>query len=129
MADMRMADKILVHQVHPAKIGADVLASMVSNVLLWRGQPKAAVAVRILVSVAGSAAVLSMADLDGLAKTRRGQYVLTHMPPSAQAIRLAGDALMGVGAHRRSRALLLAGAAVIVVGWSNASWPQAFRRA
>ena len=54
---------------------------------------------------------------------------VSHRPPSAQAIRLAGDALMGVGAHRRSRALLLTGAAVIVVGWSNASWPLAVRRA
>ncbi len=125
MAGMRLADKVLVHQVHPAKIGADVTASMVSNVMLWRGHPKTAVAVRILVSVAGSAAVLGLADLDALAKTRRGQYVLEHMPPSAQALRLAGDALMGFGARRRSRALLLAGAAVIVAGWSHAAWPQA----
>ena len=125
MAGMRLADKVLVHQAHPAKIGADVTASMVSNVLLWRGRPKIAVAARILVSVAGSAAVLSMANLDTLAKTRRGQYVLEHMPPSAQAIRLAGDTLMGFGAHRHSRALLLAGAAVIVAGWSHAAWPQA----
>ena len=108
MTGMRLADKVLVHQAHPAKVGADVTASLVSNILLWRGQPKTAVAVRILVSVAGSAAVLSVADLDALAKTRRGQYVLEHMPLSAQAIRLADDALMGFGAHRRSRALLLA---------------------
>jgi hypothetical protein len=129
MAGMRLADKVLVHQVHPAKIGADVTASMASNVLLWRGQPKTAVAVRILVSVAGSAAVLSMADLDALARTRRGQYVLEHMPPSAQAMRLAGDALMGFGARRRSRVLPLAGAVVIVAGWSHAAWPQASARA
>lgn len=58
---------------------------MVSNLLLWRGQPKTAVAVRILVSMAGSAAVLSMADLGALAETWRGQYVRKHMPPSAQA--------------------------------------------
>jgi hypothetical protein len=43
------------------------------------------------------------------------------MPPSAQAVRLSGDALMGLGAHRRSFALLLAGAAVIAAGWSNAA--------
>jgi hypothetical protein len=61
------------------------------------------------------AAVLSLADLDALAKTRRGQYVLEHMPPSAQATRLAGDALIGFGAHGRSRALLLAG--------RPSSWP------
>ena len=53
MAGMRLADKVLVHQVHPAKIGADVTASMVSNVLLWKGRPRAAIAARILLSVAG----------------------------------------------------------------------------
>jgi hypothetical protein len=49
--------------------------------------------------------------------------VLVHMPPSAQAVRLAGDALMGLGAHRRSAALLIAGAIVIAAGWSHAAWP------
>jgi hypothetical protein len=50
--------------------------------------------------------------------------VLAHMPPSAQAVRLAGDALMGLGAHRRSAALLIAGALVIAAGWSHAAWPE-----
>jgi hypothetical protein len=129
MTSVRPADKVLVHQAHPAKIGADVTASVASNILLWRGRPKAAIAVRILVPVAGSAAVLGLADLGALAETRRGRYVLEHMPPSAQAIRLAGDALMGWGAHRRSRTLLFAGVAVIVAGWSHAAWPQASGRA
>jgi hypothetical protein len=44
MAGMQLADKVLVHQVHPAKLGADVTASLVSNVLLWKAQPKNAVA-------------------------------------------------------------------------------------
>jgi hypothetical protein len=46
------------------------------------------------------------------------------MPPSAQAVRLAGDGLMGLGAYRRNVALLLAGAAVIAAGWSHAAWPR-----
>ena len=39
--------------------------------------------------------MLGLADLGALARTRPGQYVLDHMPPSAQAVRLAGDAVMG----------------------------------
>lgn len=97
MAGMQLAGRMLVHQVHPAKIGADVTAAAMSNILLWKARPKAALVVRVLLPVAGSAAVLGLADLDALAKTRRGQYVLTHMPPSAQAVRLAGDALTGLG--------------------------------
>jgi hypothetical protein len=125
MAGMRLADKVLVHQVHPAKIGADVTASVISNVLLWKGgRPRTALAVRLLLPVAGSAAVLSLADLDALARTRQGRYVLAHMPPSAQAVRLAGDAVMGIGARRRSLPLLLAGAAVVVAGWSHGALPR-----
>ena len=44
---MRLADKVLVHQVHQAKAGVDVTASVVSNILLWRARPKAALAVRV----------------------------------------------------------------------------------
>lgn len=97
---MQLADKVLVHQVHPAKITADVTASVVSNKLLWRGRPKAALAVRIVLPVGGSLAVLTLADLDALAQTAQGRYVLAHMPPSAQAVRLDGDALMDLGARR-----------------------------
>jgi hypothetical protein len=123
MAAVQFADEMLVHQVHPAKIGADVTASALSNFLFWKGQPKAALVVRVVLPVAGSLAVMRLADLETLAKSRRGQYVLAHMPGSAQAVRLAGDVLMGLGAHRRSRALLAGGAAVIAIGWSHAAWP------
>lgn len=119
-----MAEGALLHQVHPAKISADVTASIVSSVLLWREKPVTAVAVRYALPIAGSAAVLAMADLDALARTRRGRYVLAHMPPTAQAARLAGDALMGFGAYRRSPALVAAGAAVVILGWSHGFWTQ-----
>jgi hypothetical protein len=121
---MRLGEVALIHQVHPAKIGVDVAASVLSNVLLWNERPKAAMVVRCALPVAGSAAVLGLADLDTLSRTRRARYVLVHMPPSAQAVRLAGDALMGYGASRRNGALLLVGAAVVAIGWSHALWPR-----
>ncbi len=116
---MQPAEPVLVHQVHPAKIGADTTASAVSDVLLWKHKPRTAVTVRDLLPVAGSAAVLGLADLGALARTRRGQHVTDHMPPSAQGVRLAGDAAMGFGAYRHSRALLLLGAAFVAAGWSH----------
>jgi hypothetical protein len=125
-ARMQPAVKALVHQVHPAKIGTDITASVISNILLWRGRPKATLAARAALPAAGSLAVLAMADLDALAATRRGRYVLAHMPPSAQALQLAGDALMGSAAHRHRATLLAAGAAVIAVGWSRAAWPRTY---
>jgi hypothetical protein len=124
MTDVRLADRLLVHQVHPAKIGADVTASIASNLLLWRAKPRAAAVVRVVLPLAGSVATLGLADLDALAHTRRGHYVLAHMPPSAQAVRLLGDVVMACGARQRSRSLLVAGAVVIATGWSHALWPR-----
>jgi hypothetical protein len=70
-------------------------------------------------AVLGSAAVLVFADLDRLASTRRGRYVLRHMPPAAQAVRAAGDAVMVWGARRHRPGVIAAGLAVVVVGWSH----------
>jgi hypothetical protein len=124
MTGMRMAEGALVHQVHPAKISADVTASMISNLLLWRDRPVTAVAVRCVLPAASSVAVLGFADLDAVARTRRGRYVLAHMPPAAQVTRVAGDALMGLAVYRRSPVLFALGAAVVAAGWSHALWPK-----
>ncbi|MCW3816373.1 hypothetical protein ONA91_18165 [Micromonospora sp. DR5-3] len=120
---MRLTDRVLIHQVHPVKISADVAVAAVSNYLLWRRRPKAAVAVRVALPVAGSVAVLSLADLDALARTRRGRWMREHMPPSAQLLRLAGDAVTALGARRRRPALLAVGALMIAAGWSHPWWP------
>ena len=57
MAGMRLAGQMLVHQVHPGKIAVDATASVISNILLWQARPKPALAVRILLPVAGAAIV------------------------------------------------------------------------
>ena len=51
---MQPAEAVLVHHVHPAKIGADITASVVSDVLLCKHKPRIAVAVRVLLPAAGS---------------------------------------------------------------------------
>ena len=129
MTGMQLADKVLLHQVHPAKITADVTAAVISNVLLWKARPRAALAIRILLPVTSSLAVLGLADLEALAATAQGRYVRSHMPPSAQALRLVGDSVMAAGARRHKFTLMLAGAAVIAAGWMHPLWPRSRGRA
>ncbi len=112
-------DAILVHQVHPVKLAFDISASAVSNVLLWQHRLGAGLVSRYLLPVMGSALVMGFADLDKLRDTRRGRYVLQHMPPASTALRLGGDTLMAVGAWRRKPSWLLAGALTVVAGWSH----------
>jgi hypothetical protein len=115
----RLDQRILVHQVHPAKLATDITASILSNSLLWRRRPVAGLVVRYAPPVVASALVLWLADLDRLAGSSAGRYVRAHMPPQAAAVRLAGDSLMGLGAWKRRRQWIVAGGLLVVLGWSH----------
>jgi hypothetical protein len=109
---------LLLHQVHCAKLCADVAASIVSLALIWKGHRRLGLIVHLGIPVLASA-VLLRADTETLRSTRRGKYVLKHMPPAAQAVRLVGDAVMTVGAVRRDIFVIAIGTLVVVVGWSH----------
>jgi hypothetical protein len=111
------ARAVRLHQVHPAKLATDISVELISSVLLWQRRPLAGMVVRLVPPVIASALLLR-GDLEPLAQTARGRYVLAHMPPPAQAVRAAGDVLTAWGAWRRSPLTILAGAAVIAAGWS-----------
>src|SRR5260370_18615863 len=89
-------DAILVHQVHPVKLAFDIAASLVSNALLWQHRLAAGLASRYLLPIAGSALVLGFPDLDRLRNTKRGQYVLYHIPPASTPLPLAGATLIAL---------------------------------
>ena len=130
MAMSRAApSRLTVHQVHPAKLATDISAAVVSSVLLWRGRTTSGLLVRYLAPVAGSAAALAFGDMAKLADTRRGRYVQRHMPPSMQALRLAGDVVMTVAAARRKPGLLALGGLIVIAGWSHGLTAAARRRA
>ena len=110
-------DAYLLHQVHPAKLATDVTAGVVSGWLMWHRRVPAAL-LAAFVPAAVASAVLMRRDLSGLRQTRRGRYVLAHMPPSAQAVRLAGQLVAWRSAYRHRPWGIVAGHLVVVAGWS-----------
>jgi hypothetical protein len=75
-------DRVLLHQVHPVKLAADISASLISNTLLWRHRPVAGIVTRYALPVVGSAVVLSFADVERLRGTLRAAMCLpTCRPP------------------------------------------------
>ncbi|HUO38244.1 MAG TPA: hypothetical protein VMU34_10525 [Mycobacterium sp.] len=112
------AEDLVLHQVHWAKLAADAGASVVSLVLIWRGRRTAGLIVHVVVPVVASGALLR-SNTSALRSTRRGRYVTKHMPAAAQAVRLAGDAVMTIGAWRRSARLIVLGTVIVVAGWSH----------
>ena len=111
-------DAYLLHQIHPAKLATDLSADVVSTWLMWRHRPRAAV-----VSAHAAAAVASVVilrrDLSRLATTRRGRYVLTHMPSSAAAVRYLGQLVVWRAAYRRRPLGIVLGHLLVVAGWSH----------
>ena len=119
MIGLTRDQRVLVHQVHPAKLGVDIGTSVVSNALLWRRRLVAGLFVRYASPVVGSVLVLRFADVERLSSSRGGQYVLQHMPPAMVALRLAGDTLMAVGAWKHRPVWLAVGLLLVVLGWSD----------
>jgi hypothetical protein len=118
-------DARLLHQVHPAKLATDISAELVSGVLLWRQQPAWGLAVPFLPPIVASAVVLHWVDVEALRNHPAGRYVLVHMPPAAEVVRLAGDAMMAYGAWRRRPAVVAAGIVMVGLGWSRGLLPPA----
>jgi hypothetical protein len=111
-------DAFLLHQVHPAKLATDIGAGIVSDVLMWhRKVPASLLAAFVPAAVAST--VLMRRDLSAIRDTRRGRYVLAHMPPSAQAVRFAGQLVAWRAAYRHSVAGIVAGHLLVVAGWSH----------
>jgi hypothetical protein len=114
-------DVYLLHQVHPVKLATDIAADVTSCVLIWRGHTKSGLTAAFVPAAAASSLLLRR-DLSPLRATRRGRYVLVHMPASAQAVRLAGQGLAWRAAHRHEMAGVVIGHLLIVAGWSFGLW-------
>lgn len=108
----------LLHQVHSAKLATDIRADVVSTWLMWRRRPRAALLVAHTAAVVASA-TLTLCDLSPLQSTRRGRYVLIHMPPSAQVLRYLGQVVAWYAAYHHRLAGIVLGHGVIAAGWSH----------
>jgi hypothetical protein len=70
-------DAYLLHQVHAAKLAADITADVASTLLIWQRRVLAAPLAGFPPAAAASAA-LTRRDLSPLRGTRRGRHVLAH---------------------------------------------------
>jgi hypothetical protein len=107
----------LLHQVHAAKLATDIGAGIISGWLMWQRRVPAALVAGFLPAMIASALV-TRRDLSGLADTRRGRYVLRHMPPAAQALRMAGQVVAWRAEYEHRIDGVVAGHVLVAAGWS-----------
>ena len=126
---MTRNEKILYHQIHPAKLATDLAAAIASLVLFSRHQIIWALLVAFAPPIAASWLIMSRADIEKLRTSRFGRYVDRFMTPSAQFRRLLGFALMAYGAWSRSLFWEALGAAFIIHAWTQGLLvPRSIRR-
>jgi hypothetical protein len=126
---MTPRERVLLHQAHPAKLATDVATAAISLALLWSGRLAAALVVMWVPSIAVSVYLVRRGKLNEVRRSRLGRYVLEHMTPVMEALRLAGMVVMALGAWLHLAAELVAGLCMIVGGWLlGAVAPPARRR-
>ena len=114
---MTLRDRILFHEIHPAKLATDVGSGIVCLFLLWERYLPLAIFFAAVPPLIASALVLRFADLEALQHSKLGIYVHQSMTTAMQVLRLCGFVGMAIGAWYHSPLAILGGLGIVAVGW------------
>lgn len=114
---MNRAERVLYHQIHPAKLATDIGTAVVAAWLLWEHHPWTALIVGFVPSVLVTLALLQWADLEPYGRSRFGRYIARFMTRRVEAARFAGLIPLWGGAWMREPLAIGAGATWIVACW------------
>jgi hypothetical protein len=115
---MTLKEKILFHQVHPAKLATDAVAAVVSLYFFWQHDLIVGLLIHFVPPLVGSAIVMACVDLEPYKNSRLGTHLVRYMRPGAQAARLVGDLIMVVAAWFRAPGGIAIGLLIILAAWS-----------
>ena len=88
---MTSRERVLYHQIHPAKLSTDVIAAVISLYCFWQHWLWMALILHFLPPIVASALVIQWADLDRQRRSAFGVYVKRMMTRTVEAVRLGGD--------------------------------------
>ena len=119
---MDLTEQVLYHQIHPAKLAADVAGSVISTALVWHHKVGIALASAFAPALLASALVLRFADLERLKQSAFGHYIHRCMTRRVEAWRFSGQVVMWVGAWQHRVWLILTGVLIVVAAWASGLW-------
>jgi hypothetical protein len=118
-ATMTLQEKILYHQIHPLKLAADIGCEPVSLYFFWQHDLLLGLVTHLVPPVVASLWLISRANLEAYKDSAGGAFLRRHMTRTIEAIRLAGDILMAVGAWVHSPWLIALGVTIVVLAWTS----------
>jgi hypothetical protein len=114
---MDFKEKALYHQIHPAKLGTDVVFAFVSLYFFWQHQFIMALALHFIPPIVASFLIIRYLNLEAQKDSAFGRYIKRSMSRAMEGLRFLGDIIMVIGAWEHQSALLLMGLVIILGAW------------
>lgn len=119
---MDVFEKVLYHQIHPAKLLTDWGTLPLALYLLWHRRWRLALIVAFAPSIIVSYALIHYADLEAYKQSRFGAYIARSMSREMEGVRFLGAGVMMLGAWKRRKWMFPVGLLIILAAWCRGIW-------
>jgi len=116
---LTLRERVLYHQIHPAKLYVDIATALVAIDLFWRHALAPGLIIALLPPVLVSAVLVREADLERYRSSLMGAYLRQFMPAWVQAMRLFGVGVAFYAAWYHFPAGVISGLALVAICWAN----------
>ena len=116
---LTFSERVLYHQIHPAKVFADVSTAIVAIDLFWRHALVPALIIGLVPPILVSLVLVNEIDLASYRAHPMGAYLRRFMPPWVQAVRLFGVGLAFYAAWNQFPEGVISGLALVAICWAN----------
>jgi hypothetical protein len=110
-------EKVLYHQIHPAKLSADIAAGLISLYLIWIHELALGILGGFVPSLVASAIVIRYANIEKYAASPFGRYLAKYMSGTMQAVRFGGLFVAWFGAWYHMLWIIGAGLLIVILAW------------
>ncbi len=115
---MNLRERLLYHQIHPAKLLTDWITTIPTLYLLWQHDLILGLLVAFVPSLAASILLIRLVNLEKYKQSKFGKYLSNYMTKTMQTLRFVGFILMMLGAWFHSFWFLIPlGIVVILLAW------------
>lgn len=116
---LTFAERALYHQIHPAKLFADIATALIGLDLFWRHELIPGLIIAVLPPVLVSAVLVREANLERYRSSPMGAYVRRFMPPWVQALRFFAVAFAFYAAWYHVPAGVIGSLALVAACWAQ----------
>jgi len=116
---LTLSERVLYHQIHPAKLFADISTALIGIDLFWRHELVPALIIALVSPVLVSVVLVREADLERYRSSAMGAYLRRFMPPSVQVLRIFSVGFAFYAAWQHVTAGIIGSLALVAACWAN----------